>query len=97
MSSGVWRHKLKRRWIKFWLAQRTNNTLKNAAASDKAFLESEFNRLMPKISPERREQIMQDALVYVGLPAKKLEDYESLGVWQVLAGSIAFEKLGLAA
>ena len=63
--------------------------LKNAAASDKAFLESEFNRLMPKISPERREQIMQDALVYVGLPAKKLEDYESLGVWQVLAGSIA--------
>ncbi len=60
-----------------------------SAEVDRKTLETNFSKLMPKVTAERREQIMQEALVYVGLPAKKLAEFENLSLFQVLMGSIA--------
>ncbi len=63
--------------------------LKTSADADKLRLEAEFTKLMPKVKPERREQILQEALIYVGLPSTNNDEFDSLSIWQVLIGSIA--------
>jgi hypothetical protein len=60
--------------------------LANEAEKMKILLETEFQTQMSSLTDEKRSLIMQDALVYVGLP-KSLD--KDLNILQVLYGSVS--------